>query len=366
MKIYLVGGAVRDKLLGLPVTERDYVVVGATVSDMIKLKYKQVGKEFPVFLHPKTAEEYALARMETKVKPGYKGFEFDTTPQVTLEADLIRRDLTINAMAEDENGKLIDPYHGKADLDKKVLRHVSAAFKEDPVRILRVGRFLARFANLGFSVAPETIELMQSMVKAGEINALVPERVWKELERALGEKDPVKFFDVLAQCHALAILFPELSLTSNGMIALRAASSFTSDTAIRFAVLLHDLNRSEIQSICKRYRTPNAYKELALITEQFYPIVARIDILQPIEVVELFAMLDIYRRQERFKNFVLASEIISTSQNKIFNKNLLLKAATAARSIDIKSLLNQGLKNSDLAAALTKKRTEAIKEIISN
>lgn len=365
MKIYLVGGAVRDKLLGLPIKERDYVVVGATVADMQSLNYKQVGKEFPVFLHPKTAEEYALARMERKVSAGYKGFEFDTTPQVTLEADLIRRDLTINAMAEDESGKLFDPYHGKEDLDKKVLRHVSASFAEDPVRILRVGRFLARLAYLGFRVAPETIELMKSMVVAGEVDALVPERVWKELERALGEKDPQKFFEVLAQCEAMPVLFPELSPTCIGMTALTTSAEMTDNPTIRFAVLLHHLNRAEIQHICQRYRTPNAYKELAQITAQFYPIAARAQELKPIEIVELFAMIDIYRRQQRFNEFIDACEIICVSQNKKFYKDLLLKAAAAARSIDIQSLLKQGLKNNEFAAALTKKREEAIKELYS-
>lgn len=189
MKIYLVGGAVRDKLLGLPVTEHDYVVVGATVQDMLDLGYKQVGREFPVFLHPKTNDEYALARMERKVSPGYTGFEFDTSPLVTLEEDLERRDLTINAMAQDlETGEIIDPFQGQKDLADKVLRHVSKAFAEDPVRILRIGRFLARYANLGFTVHPDTIQLMQEMVRRGEVNALVAERVWKELDRALEEK----------------------------------------------------------------------------------------------------------------------------------------------------------------------------------
>src|SRR3990167_2277218 len=229
MKIYLVGGAVRDKLLGWPVKERDWVVVGATVNDMLGLGYRQVVKEFPVFLHPKTNEEYALARMERKTEPGYKGFAFDSSPTVTLEEDLLRRDLTINAMAiavEDVDKKkpaIIDPYHGQDDLNKKLLRHVSPAFAEDPVRILRVGRFLARYASLGFKVAPETTELMCKMTAAGEVDALVAERVWKELERALGEKNPEKFFDVLASCHAMSILFPHLHVDGAGMAALKEA-----------------------------------------------------------------------------------------------------------------------------------------------
>src|SRR3990167_6080610 len=227
MKIYLVGGAVRDQLLGLPVKEQDWVVVGATIEEMLTAGYRQVGKEFPVFLHPKTGEEYALARMERKINPGYKGFTFDTSKDVTLEEDLSRRDLTINAMAETPEGELVDPFHGKKDLEQKILRHVSPAFAEDPVRILRVGRFLARYAHLGFHIAPETITLMRHMVKVGEVNALVAERVWKELERALGEKNPEKFFEALANCEALAILFPDLPIDSIGIKALVKATQLT-------------------------------------------------------------------------------------------------------------------------------------------
>src|SRR3990167_4434003 len=252
MKIYLVGGAVRDQLLGLPVKERDWVVVGATINDMLKLGYKQVGKEFPVFLHPKTKEEYALARMERKVKPGYQGFTFDTSPIVTLEDDLIRRDLTINAMAEDEDGALIDPYHGKADLEAKILRHTSPAFSEDPVRILRLARFLARFASLGFSIAQETHDLMQTMVQNGEVDALVPERVWKEFERSLREPNPEKFFEVLAACHALPRLFPSIAIKSDGMAALLAATTLTRQPLVRFAALLHDTKdpKNRIPALC--------------------------------------------------------------------------------------------------------------------
>ena len=272
MKIYLVGGAVRDKLLGLPIKEKDWVVVNATVDDMLALRYRQVGKEFPVFLHPKTGEEYALARMERKVKPGYQGFTFDTSPDVSLEEDLIRRDLTVNAMAEGEDGKLTDPYGGKKDLDAKVLRHVSPAFAEDPVRILRVGRFFARYAQLGFTIAPETIALMKQMVQAGEVNALVAERVWKELERALGEKNPEKFFEALAICDALPILFPGIQINSDGMKALTAAAILSDKSVIRFAALLHALPdaKQTISSLCDRYRVPNSFRELALLTATHY------------------------------------------------------------------------------------------------
>src|SRR5688572_12134641 len=203
LEVYLVGGAVRDRLLGRPVKDRDHVVVGATPARMQALGYRPVGKDFPVFLHPQTQEEYALARTERKTAPGYTGFQFYAAPDVSLEQDLVRRDLTINAMAEDQHGNLIDPYHGREDLDKRVLRHVSLAFAEDPVRILRVARFAARFHRLGFSVAPETLDLMRNMVDAGEVDHLVPERVWKEMNRALLEKTPHVFFTTLRDCGAL-------------------------------------------------------------------------------------------------------------------------------------------------------------------
>ncbi|HEX4045174.1 MAG TPA: multifunctional CCA tRNA nucleotidyl transferase/2'3'-cyclic phosphodiesterase/2'nucleotidase/phosphatase, partial [Gammaproteobacteria bacterium] len=272
MKIYLVGGAVRDKLLGLRVKERDWVVVGASEQDMLALGYRQVGKEFPVFLHPSTREEYALARTERKVGLGYKGFSFDTSPDVLLEDDLIRRDLTINAMAETAEGVLIDPFHGQIDLKQKVLRHVSSAFAEDPVRILRVGRFLARYARLGFQVAPETMILMQQMVAAGEVDALVAERVWKECMRALGEKNPEYFFVVLSACDALPILFPNLVLGDAGMHALQQACQLTTNKIVRFAALLHALpdTKKAIQTLCLRYRVPNVYRDLALLTAAHY------------------------------------------------------------------------------------------------
>ncbi len=224
MKTYLVGGAVRDELLGLPVRERDWVVVGATAAQMLDLGYRQVGRDFPVFLHPETHEEHALARTERKTAPGYRGFVVHAEPDVTLEEDLLRRDLTINAMARDEAGGLIDPFNGRADLEARLLRHVSPAFAEDPVRILRVARFAARFAHLGFRVADETRALMRRMVAAGEVDALVPERVWQEMERALGEGSPATFFEVLRDCGALAVLFPASGLRLWHVVWLPAAS----------------------------------------------------------------------------------------------------------------------------------------------
>ena len=287
MEIYRVGGAVRDKLLGLPVRENDWVVVGATPQQMLDQGYQQVGKNFPVFLHPETKEEHALARTERKTGHGYKGFAFHASPDVTLEQDLQRRDLTINAMAEAPDGTLIDPYHGKDDLDQGLLRHVSPAFAEDPVRILRVARFAARFGQWGFKVAHVTNALMRKMVADGEVDYLVPERVWAELAKALVTDSPHKFFTVLRGCNALSVLFPEIDREygntdqahrNTQVIAaldeLRASAGYSSDPRIRFSVLMRALGRdlsreqrlAQTEALCGRYRIPGDYTQLALTT----------------------------------------------------------------------------------------------------
>lgn len=368
MKIYLVGGAVRDKLLGLPVKERDWVVVGATVQDMLNLGYRQVGKEFPVFLHPKTGEEYALARMERKVKPGYTGFTFDTSPTVTLEEDLLRRDLTINAMAETPEGQLIDPYHGKQDLDARRLRHVSPAFSEDPVRILRVGRFLARYAHLGFRIAPETIDLMRTMTETGEVSALVAERVWKELERALGEKQPEKFFEVLANCGALSVLFPGIEMDSVNMQALVNAAALSQQSTVRFAALLHALPnpRKSIADLCHRYRVPNAYRELAQLTALHYPSV--LDTATPTAetLLHLFSALDIFRRESRFHDFLLACQAIARARQCTIDTNWLITGAHITKSVNVQELIAQGLEGKALAGKLKEKRLEKIENWLKN
>jgi tRNA nucleotidyltransferase (CCA-adding enzyme) len=365
MKIYLVGGAVRDKLLGLPIKERDFVVVGATPAEMIAEGYRQVGKEFPVFIHPKTGEEYALARMERKVKPGYTGFTFDTSPKVTLEEDLLRRDLTINAMAEDDNGTLIDPYHGQDDLKAKVLRHVSPAFAEDPVRILRIGRFYARFYHLGFSIAPETLALMQKMVTDGEVDALVPERVWKELERALGEKNPAAFFAALNSCGAQAVLFPEISPTDKGLQALQATSQFQYSPLVHYAVLLHALDNVAIKNIANRYRVPNDYRDLSILTERHYPTALRAKELSADELLALFAALDIFRREERYDAFLQACNMIAHVKGKTFDLAWLKKAAAIAKSYPVQTLLQQDLTGEALAKALREKRSETLANWLS-
>jgi tRNA nucleotidyltransferase (CCA-adding enzyme) len=335
MKIYSVGGAVRDAMLGLAVTDRDYVVVGATPQQMIDAGYKPVGADFPVFLHPETREEYALARTERKTAPGYKGFQFHTAPTVTLEEDLKRRDLTINAMARDRHGHLIDPYGGEADLNHKTLRHVSDAFGEDPVRILRVARFAARYASLGFRVADETRELMQTMVENGEVDHLVPERVWQELARGLMEASPSVMFTTLRACGALARIAPEVdrlfgvpqSPTSHPeidtgvhvMMVIDAAARRNFSLPVRFAALTHDLGKAVtppqflprhpdheeasvtlVKQLAARLRAPADCRDLALIAAARHGDVHRAMELDAAALATLFERTDAVRRPERF------------------------------------------------------------------
>jgi len=407
MKIYLVGGAVRDELLGCEVKEKDYVVVGATVEDMLKKGFKQVGKDFPVFLHPKTGEEYALARKERKIKQGYTGFEFDASSDVTLEDDLKRRDLTINAMAKDlESQKLIDHWGGKKDIENKILRHVSDAFIEDPVRILRVARFYARFAYLGFKIADETMQLMQQMVKSGEVNALVPDRVWKELQRALTEKNPEKFFEVLHDCNALPILFPGLEGSQRSSLrgalaqkqsidtlcafvaiparndnneqakrlpeidslsALISATKLSKDPEIRFAALFFDRSEKELDSFLKLYPIPTHYKELTLLVIKFLPQYQSISTLSANELLELLQKTDAFRREERFfKWFVTCYSLTHNKESKetindAIGTSRLMKAYQAVKKIDMRELANLNLSGSQIAEWLYQKRLEIIK-----
>jgi tRNA nucleotidyltransferase (CCA-adding enzyme) len=361
MEIYLVGGAVRDRLLGQPVKEKDWVVVGATAEDMLKKGYRQVGKDFPVFLHPKTHEEYALARVERKVSRGYTGFNFDASPQVTLEQDLLRRDLTINAIAQCASGILVDPYHGKADLDKKILRHVSPAFVEDPVRILRVGRFAARFADLGFIVAPETVALMQEMVKSGEVDALVAERVWKELERAIQEKTPAEFFHVLSQCDALPILFP--TLKENNIKALSQAAALSADAEVRFSALLYDLSPQQIRDLCDRYRVPSSYRELALLVASHYPDYMNADQLNASQWLALLQAADAFRREPRFQKFLDVCEAVATASAK---RERVMAIYQSAKQADIKKLMESGATGKDIADLLGKQRIDLIEKFLKN
>jgi tRNA nucleotidyltransferase (CCA-adding enzyme) len=341
MKIYLVGGAVRDKLLGLSVKERDFVVVGAKPGELLAQGFVGVGKSFPVFLHPETKEEYALARTERKTSGGYHGFDFDTSNNVTLEEDLARRDLTINAIAQAESGELIDPYGGQRDLQLKLLRHVSPAFMEDPVRVLRVARFAARYAPLGFKVAPETMALMQMMVKQGEVDYLVKERVWKEMQRALTEPSPTEFIKVLREAGALKILLPEIdalygvpqSPTSHPEVdtgihielVLTQAAKLSEDAEVRFAALLHDVgkaltpaeflpkhpNHEEkgallVKQLCERLNVPKDYQSLAEVVCRYHGDCYNVAMMPATQLLDLLNHLDAFRRPERFEKILLA------------------------------------------------------------
>jgi tRNA nucleotidyltransferase (CCA-adding enzyme) len=343
MQVYLVGGAVRDALLGLPVKERDWVVVGGTREDLLRMNYREVGRDFPVFLHPDTHQEYALARLERKVAPGYRGFVVAFGPEVTLDEDLARRDLTINAIAQGADGTLVDPFGGRRDIESRTLRHVSQAFIEDPVRILRVARFAARFAPLGFRVAPETLDLMRSMVVRHEVDALVAERVWQESEKALRETAASTFFKVLRECGALKPIFPEIDALFgvpqpaqwhpeidtgvHTLMVLDQASMLSADPKVRFAALVHDLGkgvtpRSEwpshrgheersvalIDALAERLRVPSEYRDLAVIVARYHGIVHRAFELKPTTLLNFMERADAFRRPERFAQVLLACE----------------------------------------------------------
>lgn len=338
MKIYLVGGSVRDELLGLTVKDHDYVVVGTTPETMVQLGYRPVGKDFPVFLHPQTHEQYALARTERKVSRGYKGFDVYTSPKITLQEDLARRDLTINALAKDEDGNIIDPFYGIADLEAGLLRHISPAFSEDPVRILRTARFAARF---GFQIAPETLALMKEMVHNGEVDALVPERVWQEIARGLMENHPSRMFYMLRECGALARIMPEVNVLfgvpqppkhhpeiDTGvhiMMAIDHAASKNYSLSVRFATLTHDLGKGttppeewprhighEARSVqltkdfCERIKIPKDERNLALLVAKFHGDVHRAGELKPATIANMLQAVDAYRKPARFKEFLLA------------------------------------------------------------
>lgn len=346
MKIYLVGGAVRDSLLGLSGSDRDWVVVGATIEDMLAEGYRPVGKDFPVFLHPKTNEEYALARTERKSGKGYKGFTVYAAPDVTLEDDLQRRDLTVNAIAMEKIGdqeKIIDPWGGQQDIKDRLLRHVSPAFREDPLRVLRTARFAARFAPQGFTVADETMALMRQITNDGEIEHLIPERVWQEINNVLREPQARVFFEVLHECGALAVLMPELDKLFgvpqpaqwhpeidtglHCLMVLEQACRLTEDKSVRFAALLHDLGKGETDpaewpkhiahetrgialadQVCKRLRVPNEHSELTRLASQYHTHCHRVLELKPATLLKLFEGLDAFRRPDRFEKFLLVCE----------------------------------------------------------
>ena len=339
MKVYLVGGAVRDRLLNIADdnTEKDWVVVGSSPDEMLDLGYRQVGKEFPVFLHPGTQEEYALARLERKIGKGYKGFEFDTSKAVTLEQDLSRRDLTINAIAQDirNDDELFDPFDGQADLDNGLLRHVSAAFSEDPVRVLRVARFAARFKVFGFKVAHPTHKLMKEMVASGEVDALTPERVFKELEKSLSYETPSAFFKVLSACGAYERVFAPLShkahQSHNNTFEFLDALK-TDQAYLKFCIWLINENLSDISAICQRLKAPKQYEQLAKLSAQFYAFVKSFDEQTVESIYEFFVKTDALRRQERFE------DLLSVFQLLLVDVDAIVELKNQLSSIDIASL----------------------------
>ncbi|MGO4997979.1 multifunctional CCA addition/repair protein [Oceanisphaera sp. W20_SRM_FM3] len=378
MEIYLVGGAVRDALLGLPVVDRDYVVVGALPEQLLTLGYQQVGKDFPVFLHPKSKNEYALARTERKAGSGYTGFICDFGPDITLEEDLSRRDLTINAIAQDENGALYDPYGGQADIAARSLRHVSDAFNEDPLRVLRVARFAARFHDLGFTVADETQALMQQIAASGELSALTPERVWKETEKALACEQPQVFFEVLQSCGALKALYPELDKlfsrqlqpTANqkphALQALWHCTQLTADLVCRFAALTLQLDVAALTDLCERSKVPTEHKELALLASRWHQ---RIHALREPnrdnaeDILALFQETDSWRRPERFAQLLIcaqadwqASTALDASAEPYPQRPQLWHWFQALQSITAGPFVAQGLKGPAIGEAIKQAR----------
>ena len=387
MKVYLVGGAVRDKLLNLPVKDQDWVVTGSTPQAMLDQGYLQVGKDFPVFLHPESKHEYALARTERKIQKGYHGFECFASPEVTLEQDLQRRDLTINAMAEDSQGNLIDPYNGKADLEKGVLRHVSTAFAEDPVRILRIARLAARFAQQKFYVAHSTNKLMRQMVGAGEVDSLVAERVWAETFKALSETDPLRYFQVLRGCGALAIVFPEIenlfpvqtkAVAHNTDVtqpdifpiftrALQTHASDYKEPSLRFALLMmgvyrHDSNTDDIESLCKRLRVPSEFRDLAITATRMHSKIISATTLDANTITDLFEVCDGLRKPERFKSALLVCEALPDIAPISSSLAILPDLLDQCLAINARDIDTEGLKGKEIGLAIHKARVALIQK----
>lgn len=405
--VYLIGGAVRDQLLNLPVKDRDWVIVGATPQTLIDLGYQQVGKDFPVFLHPQSKEEYALARTERKSGQGYTGFICDFSADIPLEQDLIRRDLTINAMAQDLQGNLYDPYHGADDLRQRILRHVSPAFVEDPLRVLRVARFAARYHHLGFTIAPETLQLMQTLTLQGELQHLTAERVWAETEKALNEKNPEIYFETLRQVGALAVLFPELDALYgvpnpakyhpeidsfvHTMMVLQQATLLSEQvdchkSAVRFAAICHDLGKAKTpksnwphhhgheklgitptRNLCKRLKVPSYYQQLAELTCEYHTHIHKIVELRPETVVKLFNTFDVWRKPLRFMEFLLVC-FADTRGRKGFEhsqypqQEFALTLYQAALKVDVQSIIAAGFEHKAIRDQLNRGRIFAVKQ----
>ncbi|GAB5379236.1 MAG: multifunctional CCA addition/repair protein [Aliiglaciecola sp.] len=406
MNTYLVGGAVRDQLLGLTVSDKDWVVVGATEQAMLDRGYIQVGNDFPVFLHPKTKEEYALARTERKNGKGYTGFEVDSSQTITLEQDLLRRDLTINAMAMDEDAQLIDPYNGQKDLKNKILRHISPAFSEDPLRVLRVARFAARYHHLGFQVAEETMELMSLMVRDGELDHLIAERVWKETSRALLEPAPQVFFELLRECGALRVWFPELNKLwgipnpakwhpeidtgVHTMMVLQQAAMLSDDLAIRYAALVHDFGKGltnpalwpshrgheklgiePINALSARLKVPNHCNDLAVLMSEFHSHVHRAFELKPSTILNMLNRCDAWRKPQRYQDMLTTCKADARGRTGFEHiayeqADYLLEALDVAQRADVQEIVSDGFKGKDIKIKLDEKRTQAIAELKRN
>lgn len=405
MKTYLVGGAVRDALLKLPVKDRDWVVVGATPEAMLAQGFQQVGRDFPVFLHPKSREEYALARTERKSGNGYTGFVTWAAPDVTLEQDLQRRDLTINAIAQTESGELIDPFHGQRDLQARLLRHVSDAFNEDPLRVLRVARFAARFAHLNFRIAEETQALMRQMAESGELGHLTAERVWKETEKALTSRNPQVYFQVLRDCGALEVLFPELDRLFgipapakwhpeidtgvHTLMTLTLAASLSDEVDVRFATLFHDVGKALtppekwpshhghgaagvplVEALCQRLRVPNAIRDLALIVTEYHDVVHTIERQSADALVALFDRIDAWRKPHRVEQIALTSEADARGRAGLESMaypqgDYLRQAFALAQSVPTKAVIEAGFKGAKVREELTRRRIAAVAQGIA-
>lgn len=400
MEIYLVGGAVRDTLLNLPVKDKDWVVIGATPQQMLEAGYQQVGKDFPVFLHPQSHEEYALARTERKSGHGYTGFTCYAAPDVTLEQDLLRRDLTLNAIAQDSQGHLIDPYYGQQDIKKRILRHISPAFNEDPLRVLRVARFAARFAHLNFQIAPETLQLMSDMTARGELAHLTAERVWKETENALNSRNPQVYFAVLRQCGALKVLFPEIDALYgipapakwhpeidtglHTLMTLTMAAQLSPECDIRFAALCHDLGKALtppekwpshhghgpagvklVKRLSERLRVPTEMRNLAMLVAEFHDLIHTFPVLQPKTVIKLFDAIDAWRKPYRVEQIALTSEADVRGragfQSQDYPQGRLLRSAwQAACGVTNKEVIDAGFQGPAIREELTKRRIAAV------
>lgn len=391
MEIYLVGGAVRDEQLGLPINERDWCIVGSSASELVTKGFKSVGKNFPIFLHPRTKEEYALARTEQKTHPGYHGFKFNTSKNITLEEDLKRRDLTINAMAKDANGLIIDPYNGLSDIKNRILKHVSEAFNEDPVRVLRTAKFAARYHQHGFKVAEKTMVFMESMVKNNEIDELAPDRVWKETEEVLNNPNPHIYFRVLKQCNALSRIYPEFTKTKDSsnaqknpdeseinLDALELSVEITNQAEVHFVVMLftdHDLcstnytqkkHYNVIQNLTKRLPIPNTYSQLAelIIYYKDYKNIRHIDAEK---ILSFLDKTDAFRRKERFKKLLMVFEIIerndksSPQDQKI--KNLLINTIIDSfNALPIKNIVGKESNGEKIKKLIHQSKIEIIKK----